>query len=147
MAATTIAVASLALTAGSKIVQGVGQSRALNAQAAQAERAGEIARIQANQISTDMQTELRSNLARIRAIRASTGGQASPSEIAILGAETEAGDRARRIRVTGTRMQATQYDTDAGTYRSAARFALFGAAVNAASSAASGYSSMNPVTP
>lgn len=116
------------LQGASSLVQGGGAYRAGQFEAEQSKRAGEIARVQADQIDAQYRDELRTTLSNIRAIRASAGGGAdSPSTLAVMAEEERVSRRQRRIEVGGRRMQASQHDSDAAIKRSSARWALGGA--------------------
>lgn len=129
-AGSTISAASAiggALTGVAGIVGAMGQSAGQDYQAAQAERAAQVGRVQADQIDANYREELNSTIANIRAIRASAGvGANSPTGMAVEAEQQRRSDRDRRIDVGSRRMQANQDEADADFYRSSARTSLLG---------------------
>lgn len=107
-------------------IRGYGEYQGKSYEASKAKRAGEIARVQADQIDAQYREELSSTISNIRAIRASAGvGANSPSERAYIAEQERVSSRERRIVAGGKRMQANQYDSDSRFLRRSARFSLF----------------------
>ena len=121
------AIAGFALQGVSMIIGGMGQAAAQQAEAAKAERAKQVALIQADQTDAAYRDDLNTTIANIKAIRASTGADPnSPTTDAFIDTESAASERVRRIKVGGIRMQATQYGLDAQQFRNAAQYSLLG---------------------
>lgn len=122
------AVAPILGLAGS-LVGAVGQSRGMQHEAQQSQRAAQVGRINADQIDANYRDELNSTISNIRAIRASAGvGANSPTQRAFEAKQEQTSNRDRKIEVGSKRMQATQDDNDARFKRSSAKMALVGGA-------------------
>lgn len=123
--------ASLAFSGLAGLVSGYGQMQGQKYEAQKAKRAGQIARVQADQIDSQYREELSSTISNIRAIRASTDANPnSPTSLAVIGEEERVSSRERRIKTGGIRMQADQYDSDAAYLRRSAKWSLIGGAVS-----------------
>lgn len=121
------AAAPLVLQGFSQIYTGLGERAGKRYEAQRAERAADIARLQADQTDTALRGELDQVLGSIQAIRASTGADPfSPTSLAVMRREQETSARERRIRRSSAELQATQSEADARFYRSAGNQALFG---------------------
>lgn len=123
---------SLAAQVGGTLMSAQGQAAGAKAQQIRAQKAAEIARVQADQADTAYRDELRTTLANIDTIRASAGvDSASPTAFAIRDQAREDSDKQRERKVSGLRMQANQFDQDAAFYGSAARNYITAGMVNA----------------
>jgi hypothetical protein len=121
----------------SGLVAGVGDYQGTGYKAQQAKKAGQIARIQADQVDAQIGRDLSTVVSNIRAIRASVGASNdSPSARALLADQDTTAMRERRIKVGGLQMQANQYDADARFYASSAKWALLGDTLGGLASAA-----------
>lgn len=122
-----IAGIGLAANATSKVVQGIGQSKANQSEAEQSIMAWRVGQAQADQIDAAYRDELDSTMRNIRAIQASAGAPTdSASAQAVAAREAEASDRDRRVAVASARLQANQSGLDAFAFRRAARWSLWG---------------------
>jgi len=90
--------AAFAFQAIGSIVQGIGDAQAARQRSAQAERAAQVGRVRADQLDTQMRSDLAATIANVRAIRASAGGTASPTEAAVIEREEAGANRERRLR-------------------------------------------------
>lgn len=120
--AVALSVISLASQVGGTLMQAQGQAAGAKAQQLKAQKAAQIARVQADQADTAYRDELRTTLANIDTIRASANVPVdSPTSFAIRDKAREDSDAQRIRKVAGINMQANQYDQDAAFYGSAAR--------------------------
>lgn len=121
------AAVGFALQGISMIAGGMADAQGNNYEAAKAERASEIGKVQADQISAGQDAELNTTIANIRAIKSASGGNPdSPSTLAYIQKQGETSDRLKRIRAGGAIMQANQDSADAMFYREAASTSLLG---------------------
>lgn len=98
------------------------------------QRAAEIAKANANEISATFANSLTDTIANIRAVRASTYASAdSPSSRAYIDKQVLQSDQARGIKVGSARLQGAQAASDAIFYRTAATRALLRGKTSAAS--------------
>ncbi len=135
----TLGVLSLASQVGGTLMQAQGQAAGAKAQQIKAQKAAQIARVQADQADSAYRDELRTTLANIDTIRASANvDSASPTAFALRNQAREDSDMQRERKVSGIRMQANQLDQDAAFYGSAARNYITAGLVNAGAQAAGG---------
>ncbi|WP_333717824.1 hypothetical protein [Agrobacterium tumefaciens] len=121
-----------ALMLAGGLASAAGQSKGLKYEAAKAERAAQIGRIQADQIDANYRDELNATLANIKALRGGAGVDPdSPTGQAIEAGQVRASTRDRIIDVGSKRMQATQDEADAKFRKRSAKVALFGGAASA----------------
>lgn len=113
---------SLVSSVAGTVMGAQAQAAGAKAQQLKAQKAAEIARVQADQADGAYREELKTTLSNIDAIRASAGvSQDSPTAIALRDQAKEDSALQRTRKVSGIRMQANQYDADAAFYGSAAR--------------------------
>lgn len=119
--------ASLAIGGLVGLVRGVGAYQGTRYEAEKAKRAGDIAKVQADQVDAQYREDLNATISNIRAIRASVGMDPdSPSARAYVAEEERVSSRERRIRAGGLRMQAEQDYADAKFLRRSAKWSLLG---------------------
>lgn len=142
MGVETLALA--ALTGLSTGVKAYGESQAQGYAAAVAERDATVAKTQAAQTDTYLREELQRTLGNISAIRASSNvGTDSPTTAAVMDEQRRVADRERRIRVGNLEMESRAKQDEARFRRSAAKMALFGGGLEAATGMAKvGYGGM-----
>lgn len=140
-AAAPLAILGTGMAAGGEFLKARGQAEGYRHQEEKAQRAAMAARTAADETDTVLREELNTTLGNIAAIRAASGVTLdSPTGIAITDEESRVSDRQRRISVGNLTRQATQYESDARYYRSAAGSALLAGAVGAAGTAFRGLS-------
>lgn len=121
---------SLGLGGLSMIFDGISGAASSRYQAQEADRASQIALIQADQIDAQRRGELGDVISNIRAIRAATGvNPDSPSTRAVVAREERQSSMQRRIEVGNARLTAEQRARDALFYRRSARWSLLGGAI------------------
>lgn len=137
------AMGSMALSAGGKVVKGVGEYEAAQFAADRDERAAEFGRIKADQTDVQLREQLTTTLGNISTIRAAGNiDPLSPTTAAINTEETRVADRERNIRVGNLRMQAREDDLAAKQRRRGAIYGAVGTALGAGGDVAAGISKM-----
>ena len=130
--AIALGVISLAAQVGGTIMGAQAQAAGAKAQQLKAQKAAEIARVQADQADSAYRDELETTLANIDTIRASANvDPTSPTAFALRREARDDSDMQRERKVAGIRMQANQYEQDAAFYGSAARNYITAGLVNA----------------
>lgn len=113
---TALLVVGTGMQVGSGIASAAGDARAQSFKAGEAAKAARYGKIAADETVTSLSEELRSVIGNIRAIRASSGiSPDSPTTDAIIGAESAASDRERRIRVANI-MGQVESDEDSSRF-------------------------------
>jgi hypothetical protein len=132
-------IASMGLSAYGQVEQGKGNKAANEMRAAQAERAAQIGRINADSTDATLTERLKTTLGNIDAIRAAGNvDPASPTTAAIDDLNTKLSNRQRLAAVGTIREQASTDDASANYLRSAGSFALNQGYVGAGISVAGG---------
>ncbi|MCC7047206.1 MAG: hypothetical protein IT562_10875 [Alphaproteobacteria bacterium] len=143
-AAGPLSLISLGLSAGSTLVKGAGEKAAADFKAAQAERAAEYGRVQADLTDTSMRENLRTTLGNIDAIRAAGFvDPTSPTTAAIEDRQTQLSDRARTAKVGSIRAQAADDQAGADYLRQMGDYSLLAAGGGAAAKLAGGFGKGN----
>lgn len=141
--AVALGVISLVAQVGGTIMGAQAQAAGAKAQQLKAQKAAQIARVQADQADSAYRDELATTLANIDTIRASANvDPTSPTAFALRREAQDDSDMQRERKVSGIRMQANQYDQDAAFYGSAARNYITAGLVNAGGQAFGGLKGM-----
>lgn len=135
---------SLGLSAGSSIMQGLGQKSSLEMEADKAQRAAAFGRLQADLTDTSFRENLRNTLGNIDAIRAA--GNVSPDSPTTAAVEDRArtlSERQRRASLLSIRSQVAENEAGAAYLREAGNYALLTSIVGAGAKVAKGIGQSN----